>query len=138
MTDHGHRWEGIVRSGVEHRTHRAQRFDDTSDRSATQRIIAVENAPEWQPGEDAGEQAEARPGVAAIEVAAGLVQPVGARRHDPVGRRSPPSLAVDALDAQPRARAQIAGRRSNVRTVAGARDPALAGWPAWRASALDG
>ena len=35
-TDHGHRREGVVRSGVEHRTHRAQRFDDTSDRSATQ------------------------------------------------------------------------------------------------------
>jgi len=35
-TDHRDRRKGVVRSGVERRTHRAQRLDDTSDRTASQ------------------------------------------------------------------------------------------------------
>ena len=40
-------------SAVEHRAHRAQRLDDTSDRTAAQRRVAVEDAGHRQPGEDA-------------------------------------------------------------------------------------
>ena len=36
MTDHGQWWEGVVPAGVEHGAHRAQWFDDTSHRTATQ------------------------------------------------------------------------------------------------------
>ena len=35
-TDHGQGREGVVPSGLEHRAHRAQRFDDTSHRTAAQ------------------------------------------------------------------------------------------------------
>ena len=36
VPDHGERREGVVAARLEHRAHRAQRFDDTSHRTATQ------------------------------------------------------------------------------------------------------
>ena len=53
MTDHGQRRQGVVATGVERRAHRAQWFDDTSHRTASQRRVAVEDRGQRQAGEHA-------------------------------------------------------------------------------------
>ena len=78
-TDDGQRWEGVVGSGEESRAHRAKWFDDTGDRPPSQRVVAVKDAPEGQPGQDPGEEPEGRPGIAAVEVGRWLEEPVDAR-----------------------------------------------------------
>ena len=124
MTDHGQWWKGVVPSGVKLGAHRAQRFDDTSDRTATQRVVAVERARHRQAGQHARRQPQARPGIAAVERLGRLAQPVRARRHD------------DVVHAAPRAGRSGHGRperghdprgRPDVRAVAGPVDPALTG-----------
>ncbi len=124
MTDHGQWWKGVVPSGVKLGAHRAQRFDDTSDRTATQRVVAVERACHGQAGQHPGRQSQARPGVAAIEGRGRLAQPIRARRHD------------DVVHAAPRAGRSGHGRperghdprgRPDVGAVTGPVDPALTG-----------
>ena len=78
-TRHGHRWEGIVVESSERRAHRAQRFDDTGHRTPSQRRIAVQDGRDGHSGEDAGKQAEACPGVSAVEDPGRLVDRVDAR-----------------------------------------------------------
>ena len=109
---------------MEDGTHRAQWFDDTSHRTAAQRIVAIEDGRQGQAGEDAAHQPEGRAGVPAIEEAiAGRGQRVGAARDDAVadGR----AVALDAIDRRAEGRDDRRGR-ADVGTVAGARDPALA------------
>ncbi len=115
-TDHGQGRKGVVPAGVEHGAHRAQRFDDTSHRAATQRIVAIEGGRHRQPGEHAGHQPQARPGVPAVERRGRLPEPVGARRVDAVVDR--PAALGDPLDRGAEGR-HDPGRRADVGAVAG-------------------
>ncbi len=124
VADHGQGREGVVVSRVERRAHPTQRFDDTSDRSPTQRIVAGQDARHGQPGEHPGEQPEARPGVPAVEDVGRLGQAVGARRDDPIVDR--PAVLGDPFDGRAQG-AQDARRRAHVGAVAGGRDATLAG-----------
>ena len=78
-------------------------------------------------GEDPREQAEARPGVAAVEVGRRLAEPVDARRRDDRSRgRLPVASSMHPPDVRAQRGADRRGR-ADVRAVAGALDPALAG-----------
>ena len=136
VADHGHGRQGVAPAGVDLGAHRAQRLDDTGDRTAAQRSVAVEDGGQPQPREEPGDEPDARPGVAAVEhrrrARAGRrrrARRPGSRRS---GRRSRPRSTV-----APSAR-DDAGGRAHVGAVARARDPALARRPARPAAAPDG
>ena len=101
VADHGQGREGVVPSGVEHRAHRAQWFDDTSDRTAAQRSVAVEDGGHRQPGEHPANSRRLVPELPQSRIAVGLGQAVGARRDDPVVDRP----AVVRRPARPSPRA---------------------------------
>ena len=104
---------------MEDGTHRAQWFDDTSHRTAAQRIVAVEDRRQRQPGEHAAHQPEARAGVAAVEDRRpGAASASAPPRDDPVADRR--AVALDPIDGRAERR-HDPGRRADVRAVAGAR-----------------
>ena len=104
--------------------HRAQRLHDAAHRPAPERRVPVEDREQRPPGEQPGDQAGRRPGVAAVEDPLGLGEGVAARATRRGSRR--------ARRARRRARpcapsaAHHAGGGPDVLAVAGRGDPALA------------
>jgi hypothetical protein len=109
MPDHGQGREGVMAPSVEHRAHATQWFDDTSDRTATQRIVARQDAGHRQSGEHPGDEPEARPRVPAVKDLVRFHQLVRSRRHDPVVDAS--VLVMHALHLGPESR-HDRGRRA--------------------------
>ena len=109
----------------ERRAHRAQRLDDTGHRPAAERGVAVEDREQRQPGEHAGDEPQARPGVAAVEDARRARAGRRRRARRRGSRRRPSRVARSARRCAPSARDEP-GRRADVLAVAGRRDPALA------------
>ena len=122
-TGHGQGREGIVLPGTEQRPHRAQRFDDTSHRTAAQQIVAVQGGGDGQAGEDPARQPQARAGVAAVERGRRLSEPIGARRDHAVV--DGPAVLADAFHRRAEG-PHDPGRGADIGAVAGGRDPALA------------
>ena len=111
-TDHGQGREGVVPARVERGAHRAQRFDDTSDRAPTQRIVAVERGRHRQSGEDPA----AQPRGSSRSCRSRAPRPAGGGRPRPAtrsGSRRRPALARDRARPSPRVRPR--SRRSSAR-----------------------
>ena len=112
---------GIALPASSDGAHRPQRLDDTGHRAAAQRSVAVEDrASIGRPARMPREQAQARPGVAAVERPVGRARPApsapATRRRS---RRVGPSLPTRSTVAAERL--DDPGRRADVRAVARAR-----------------
>ena len=128
VADHGHRQEGVASARMDLGAHRAQRLDDTSEGSAAQRIVAVEDVVAGQAGQDPGDQPSRRPGVAAVEDSVRFVEAVDPRRDDPVV--DPPAVRRPRSTV-PRG---VSIRPAVVRTSAPSPAPWIADVPAARAA----
>jgi hypothetical protein len=134
VPDHGEGREGIGASTVEHRAHPTQWLDDTSDRTAAQRRVAVKDRGHRQAGEHPGDQRRLVPELPQSRIASGSRRPSApgdATRYARSGHRLGSHSTV-----APSARMIAAVERTSAPSPA----PVirLSPWPAPRGSALGG